>query len=155
MGKHPVHADAGQPEPGQRGGDQEVTRNDGDVVAGHLGAGSVTERQGEQKKADGRRRDHYRTTDVRHQPAQGDDFRPQGAEAFDENNGVEEGSRHRRIILHAGRNYPVLEPLPFRRASSASSSAMRWSRSARICCTSAASKCCGMCCGQLASQAMT
>jgi hypothetical protein len=102
VGEHPVHRDAGQPDAGQRGGNQEIAGHDGGVVAGHFGAGGVAEGQGEQEEADGRRGDDDGTADVRHQPAQGDDFRAERAEAFDENNGVEQESRHRRIIRQAG-----------------------------------------------------
>ena len=100
--EQPVDSDAGQPETGQRGGDQEVAGDDASVIGFHPGAGSVAERQREQEEADGRRGDDDRAADMRHQPAQGDDFGAERAEAFDEDDGVDEQAGHRRIIADPG-----------------------------------------------------
>ena len=74
VGEQPVDRDAGQPDAGEHGGDQEIARDDRPVVGFHPGAGSVAERQREQEEADGRRGDDDSTADMRHQAAQRDDF---------------------------------------------------------------------------------
>ena len=106
VGEQPVHRDAGQADAGQCGGNQEIAGDDPGVVGGHLGARGVAKGQGEQEEADGRCRDDDGAADMRHQTAQGDDLGPERAEAFDEDDGVEKGARHPRIIVQREENPP-------------------------------------------------
>ena len=58
----------------------------------------VAKRQRQKEEADGWRGDHNRTADVRHQPAQGNNFGTERAEAFDENDCVDQEAGYPAII---------------------------------------------------------